>query len=582
MTALGICHCWRLCRLAQRVDARLADAAPAPPPEWPCSKLSTPDEVVRALPLVAFGALRDVGPPLARDDGQSQSEGDSEGEQCIVCCDEYEASDIVRRLPCGALRSCAVRAHGCPGACLLNGGKRAPVSVACSALSAAKRGLTLTPSGPFPLHWDCRPLLSSLVRGGLVKAAQHLPRVPCCGVDAADCSRRGRRPARRTGGPAAAAAAGTAVARRLADGARAGGCRGARRGRRRDGREQAGQRVRLHAAGRAAPPAAGTRPHAHGLQPRRGRALGGGTLVRASNHGRQRWHWRWQRRRRRRRRAKRRGHGGAVTGRRSPPKVPRAQRCVGAAGAAACRCALPLPVPAEMHTARKGTSACIVAPRAQPPRPPLVRSSSSGRRAKWALRPCYCLAPIRCVPCAPFARHCALASCLALRAHGARRRARAQALCAGSQNRAPAPPVDAPKPRPILPAFLRCRGLDHSSRPCEPPGMFRWRLAGGIRPPAPPTHAARMSRRPRSGWVGERASSFTERLRRPLTEPWRANNTHSGACCWHPNCPPGPSAAGAPSPLSARRASMPHVHGSGSAGPAPRPRLPGAARQRRA
>lgn len=84
MSALGACHCWRLCRLAQRLEARLAAGQPIVPPEWqPQGKLSTPADVIQALPVMPYaaarGAARDARAAAAGSTAEAAAPGEGAG-----------------------------------------------------------------------------------------------------------------------------------------------------------------------------------------------------------------------------------------------------------------------------------------------------------------------------------------------------------------------------------------------------------------------------------------------------------------------------------------------------------------------
>ncbi|KAI8467558.1 MAG: hypothetical protein J3K34DRAFT_394994 [Monoraphidium minutum] len=79
MALLLSCHCWRMCRLAQRMEATLAGQPPSGRPRGGAagapSKRSTPAEVITALPLVPYGSALRCGAAAARSGGACCAEG---------------------------------------------------------------------------------------------------------------------------------------------------------------------------------------------------------------------------------------------------------------------------------------------------------------------------------------------------------------------------------------------------------------------------------------------------------------------------------------------------------------------------
>jgi hypothetical protein len=139
MLLLLSCHCWRLCRMAQRMEASYLASAAAGGPGYYASKRATPEDVITALPVRRFGSFvraaeaakvggsgggsgsggevelaaaagggagdaaraRDQAPePAAAGGGQVAAVFDAE-EPCAVCYEDFEEQAFVKQLPCG-------------------------------------------------------------------------------------------------------------------------------------------------------------------------------------------------------------------------------------------------------------------------------------------------------------------------------------------------------------------------------------------------------------------------------------------------------------------------------------------------
>jgi hypothetical protein len=276
MLMLLSCHCWRLCRMAQRMEASyLAAGAPAGGVPYHSQKRSTPDEVIAALPVVRYGALAAaaaaagkaragcggggggqvelvVSVPLAAAEAgaaaasaapaaaaaatgaappQSPNGVDGEEEPCAVCYDDFESDQAVKQLPCGGWWGLGLE----PLAVLW-----AVAAARCASIKAAlcRSGslitLTLTPPPRRPPPPNQRPHLPPRVRRQLAAHRPRLPRLPrvClaprlpqrrrqprprAGAAAVGARDRRARPGRRRGRVVrrrAAAAAAAAVSRR--------------------------------------------------------------------------------------------------------------------------------------------------------------------------------------------------------------------------------------------------------------------------------------------------------------------------------------------------------------------------------
>jgi hypothetical protein len=170
MMLLLSCHCFRLCRLAQRMEASyLASAAGGGGALYPAAKRATPEDVITALPVRRFGSfLRAAAAAKAADgDGGGEvelaaSDGGTAGgagdatvahdqqrpgaaakaagaaagggdggfsgarsevacvfdaeEPCAVCYEDFQEQEEVKQLPCGVCMLLGAKLGG-PGWC---------------------------------------------------------------------------------------------------------------------------------------------------------------------------------------------------------------------------------------------------------------------------------------------------------------------------------------------------------------------------------------------------------------------------------------------------------------------------------